>query len=174
MITLNLLPPVKKQEFHLTQLYLMIKDLIILILLITIIIAIALLMTKLILQNHFNQIVAQTTMTTRYANIFNKDIKEFNQDLGAVISIQKNYHDWVEFFIQLNQLIPADVGLYNLSIKDNKILITGLAKTRQNLIQLKENFEESNLFAEVAIPLENLLKKDNVDFTFKATINIKP
>ena len=57
-----------------------------------------------------------------------------------------------------------------------EIFIDNLTKEKQKKLKLvlKENFEESNLFAEVAIPLENLLKKDNVDFTFKATINIKP
>lgn len=172
MITLNLLPPAKKQELRLTQLYIAVKNLIILILFLTIITAIALLLTKMTLQNYFNKIVSETTLTTKYANIFNKDIREFNQQIKAVEKIQKDYIPWTKFFINFNKLIPDNIGIDNLSLNGNQILITGLAKNRDDFLKLKDNLKNSDLFSEVVIPLENLLKKENVDFNIKTNINL--
>lgn len=172
MITLNLLPPIKKQEFHLTQIYLMIKNLIIIILFLTIIAAITLLVTKLLLQNHFTKIVAETTLTTKYATTFNKSIKEFNQKLSAVDKIQKSHVSWTKFFINFAQLVPEDVGIDNVTINGNRILINGVAKTRSQFLKFKDNLEKSDLFSEIVTPLENLLKKDDVVFNLKASINL--
>jgi len=62
--------------------------------------------------------------------------------------------------------------LNNLIINNNKILLTGSAKLRDQLLVLKNNLESSELFSNVEIPLENLLKKEGVDFNIKADINL--
>jgi len=173
MITLNLLPPLKKQGLQLKQLYEMIKNLITLILFITILVGIILLLSRMALQNHFNKIVEQTTLTTSYVRLVNKDIKEFNQYIKNIEKIQKDYASWLNFFAAFSKLLPADVGIKNLTINENKILINGLAENRAKLLELKKNIEESNLFSEVTIPLENLLKKEKIDFDIKATINLE-
>lgn len=172
MITLNLLAPEKKQGLRLTQLYQMIKNLIILILFLTIIIAIVLLLTKMTLQNHFNKIVAETTLITKYVDIFNKDIKEFNRHLESVEKIQKEYIPWTDFFINFTHLVPDDISIDTIAINKSKILITGLARTREKLLEFEDNLKNSNLFSEVAIPLKNLLKKEDIDFDIKAEINL--
>ena len=172
MITLNLLPPNKKQELQLARLYTVIKNLIVLILLLTIIIAITLLFTKITLQNHFNKIVEQTTLTTKFSRLFNKDIRAFNKQLAEVEKIQKDYISWINFFVKFNKLVPEEVSIYDLSLNNDKILITGLAKTREKLLFFKNNLENSDLFSEVVVPLENILKKENIDFNIKADINL--
>jgi len=173
MITLNLLSPDKKQSLRLTETYQTIKNLIILILLLTIITAIVLLVTKLALQNHFTRIVSESTLTIKYVSFFSQDIKEFNKQLKAVENIQSEHIAWTNFFISFAQLVPDNIGLDNLTINENKILITGFAKTRDDLIEFQNNIKNSSLFSEVTVPLENLLKKDDVDFDIKANINLE-
>ena len=124
------------------------------------------------LQNHFNRIVEQTTLTTKYANIFNKDIKDFNKKLKAVEMIQENHTLWINFFIDLVKLVPDNINLKNITINGNKILITGSAKTRDELLNFKENLENSEVMSQVIIPLDNLLKKEDVNFDLKADINL--
>ena len=172
MITLNILPPRKKQELQLAEIYIIIKNSIILILFLTIIAAIILLLAKITLQNQFNKIIEQGTLTTKVAKVFNQDIREFNQRLAAVSKIQKDYIDWTKFLIGLTQLIPEDVKVDSITIDGNKILVSGLAKSRTQFLALKDNLENSELFSNVVVPLENLLKKDNVDFDLKADINL--
>ena len=101
-----------------------------------------------------------------------KDIKEFNQKLKTVETIQKDHIAWTNFFIKFSLLVPDDIGIYNLSLNKDKIVITGLAKTRDQLLKFKENLENSSLFSEVVTPLEDLLKKEDVDFHIKANINL--
>jgi len=81
MITINLLPPLKKQELRLRGLYVAIKNLMYTVLLLTILSTIVLLATKALLQNHFNQTVAESTLTLKSGKIFNNDIRIFNQQL---------------------------------------------------------------------------------------------
>ncbi|MFA6410368.1 MAG: PilN domain-containing protein [Candidatus Buchananbacteria bacterium] len=170
MTSLNLIPPEKKEELRLAQLYKVIKDLIILILFITTIVAIILSLTKLLLQNYFTQVVEQTTMTTKYANIFNGDLKKFNQYVAAVDKIQKDYTPWPKFFIKFSSLVPDGIKIYSLTINDTKILITGLAQSRNQLLEFKNNLESSAMLTEVTLPIEDLLEKENINFNVKAVI----
>jgi Tfp pilus assembly protein PilN len=172
MITLNLIPPTAKRNLKLTQVYKIIKDLIIFILFLTIFVAIILLLIKMALQNNFNKVVTESTLTTKYANIFNKDVKKFNEYLSAVDKIQQDYIPWSKFLVNLTKLIPENINIKNLDIDSNKISITGWAKSRDELLLFKNNLENSELFNGVNIPLENLLQKDNVDFNIKASIKL--
>lgn len=174
MITLNLLSPEKKKASQLIQLYTMIKNLIIIILLFIIIGAITLLTSKAVLQNHFNDIVDQTTLITKSVTAFNTDIKTFNQQLRDVENIQKENVAWSNFLIDFSQLVPDGINVHNLTINKSEaeIFISGLAQTRNNLLILKDSLENSDLFFETAIPLENLLKKENITFNIKSGINI--
>ena len=172
MITLNLLAPEKKQALRLTELYQTIKNVIILILFLTIIVAIVLLVTKLTLQNHFQKIVDQTSLTNRYVNFFSKDVKEFNKKLKAVESIQSEYVSWTSFFVIFSKLVPDEISLYNITINKNIIFMTGFATTRSQLLKFQTSIENSDLLTDIEIPLENLLKKDDVKFTIKANINL--
>ncbi|MBI3290880.1 PilN domain-containing protein [Candidatus Falkowbacteria bacterium] len=173
MITLNLIPPAKKQELKLMNFYIIIKNLVIWVLLLSILIAITLLMTKAVLQSHFNQIVDQTTLTTRYATTFGQEVKEFNSRIKTVAGIQAENISWARFLVELALLVPDKISVNNLTIKDDNILLNGLAETRDDLLNLQDSMENSDLFSAVDIPLDNLLKKEDVSFTLKAKINLE-
>lgn len=170
MISLNLISPDKKQQFRLEQIYIVIKNLIILLLLVSIVIAIALLFTKAALQNHFSQIVEETTLTTQYANTFGTEVREFNKIIVAVDNVQEDYVDWVSFLEKTSKLVSGNVFLKTMTISENKIVIKGFASTREDLLKLKENFENAEIFNNVEMPLEDLLKRNNIEFDIKATI----
>jgi Tfp pilus assembly protein PilN len=170
MISLNLLPSQKKQEIQTIEIFSLLKNLIILILFITIIIAILLLLAKLSLQNFFNDVVDNNTLTTRNIKIYNEDINDFNQKLNAVEKIQADYLRWSQIIIALTQLIPNNTVVTDLTINKEKIVILGLAKNRQDLLNLKNNLENSDILKNVVIPLENLLQKENISFSIKADI----
>lgn len=173
MITLNILPPAKKRDLRFNQLYAMIKNLIILVLLLSILTSITLLFTKMTLENYFIRIVQETTLTTQYAQIFNEDIKELNESLKAVEEIQNNYIYWTKFFVIISSMIPQNVSILSIDINQDRILITGLAQTRDQLLKLKKNLENNNLFSKVVIPLDNLLKRVDINFDIKAKLDLE-
>lgn len=177
MILLNLLPPTKKKDLRLIQLYTVIKNLIIIVLIFTIVATTILLIIKIVLQNYFNEIVAQTTLTTKTLSVFNKDIKTFNKNLSIVEDIQKNFIPWTNFLVNFTRLVPDNVSIYNLNINKvddttYKIFIYGFAKNRDGLLAFKNNLENSNDLKEISVPLENLLTKEDIKFNIKATINL--
>ncbi len=173
MISLNLIPPTKKKELQLTQLYIMVKNFVIAILLINIFTAIVLLSAKLTLQNHFNKIVEQTTLTTKYANTLSQDVKSFNAELNAVANIQSEYISWSKFFVDFSHLIPPGIIFDSINIKENRILLTGLAIERDHLLKLQENLKQSTLFSNIDIPIDNLLRRADIDFSIKADLNLE-
>ena len=175
MITLNLLPPLKKQELRLRGLYVAIKNMMFTVLLLTICSAIILLISKAVLQNHFNQTVADSTLTIKFGQTFNNDIRVFNRQLNAVTAIQRDYVYWSEFFAAFAPVVPPGVTLSNLTVVDENglktITITGLAKTREQLLAFQTGLEQFEFISGVAVPLESLLKKEDIIFTIKATVN---
>jgi len=175
MIALNLISPQQKQELQLRQFYIVIKNLTILFLLLTIIIAIILMASKIILQNNFNEIIASTTLTTRYNNIINKEIESFNKQLETATKIQKNYIAWTNFIIEFIPLVPENVSLYSLNLtrENGQAIISGFARTRDDLLKFKDNLESFNSLSEVNIPLESLFIKENIDFRIEAKINLE-
>jgi len=172
MITLNLLPPQIKKEAHLLQLYLSLKNAIVLILFFTILAAISLLLAKLTLQEQFNRTVNETTLTTQYGNIFSNDIKSVNHQLTEVTKIQKEFIPWTLFIAELSKFTPPTISIFNVNINSNSVTISGFATTRDALLEFQQALKDSNLFVESDVPLENLLTKENINFNIKAVLDL--
>jgi len=174
MIALNLIPPKQKQEIKLRQFYIIIKNLTYVFLLFTIFIAVILMSAKAILQNNFNRIVADSTLVTRYGPIFNNEIDEFNKQLTVVSDIQANYISWSGFINELILHMPENTFIYSLGIDkiNQQLTISGLSRTRDDLLKFKESLENFDLISGVDIPLESLLNKENINFEIKTTIDL--
>ena len=175
MITLNLLPPKKKREFVLLEQDIVIKNAISILLLLTILAAITLLAGKFLLQNHFNQTVEQSTLTTRTAKIFNSEIKLFNELLENTDNVQQKYLPWTKFLTALSGLVPTRIVLNSIAVTQDsaetyQIFLTGLAPTREDLLELQNNLDNSSFLTAVNVPLDNLLKKESIEFTITASI----
>lgn len=177
MLSLNLLPPQIKQERRIGELYLLVKNLIFVILITTAVAAMILLISRAMLENHFNRIVAETTLTTKYTNFFSQELKAFKQRLTSVQAIQQQFVPWSAFIISFSHLIPPDIAIYSIHIQPdptNPITIRGFARSREKLLELKANLERSQLFPDVVeIPLENLLQKDNIEFSITTNLTTR-
>ena len=172
MISLNLISPAKKKELYLLQLYSVFKNLIILVLLLSVISATVLLMTKIALQNHFATIVGQTTLNNKFANIFNNDVQTFNALVRDVTEVQALFIPWAPFLVEFSALTPSGVTFKSMSIVGNRLTISGNATTRDELLTFERQLKSSMLLTEVAIPLDHLLRKENIDFSLRATITL--
>jgi len=168
MITLNLIPPEKKKSLRVTSILLIIKHNLIMLFFVIAFSAFVLLLGKAAIDEHFTNVVSQSTLTTKYARIFNYEIKDFNNKVDAAVEIQNKNIPWVIFFSDLAKQIPDGVKITYLEIKDGNIAINGNAKTRNDLIQFKKNLENFKILTNVTIPLESMLKKENIDFNVKA------
>lgn len=174
MITLNLIPPLQKKELRLLRVFIVIKNVIIYLLLYVTVAAIILLCAKLILQNNFNQVVADYNLNNRTGQLLGQEIKQFNQKLINIQTIQADYTAWSEFLISVNELLPNDVVLYNITLdkQTKEIQISGRAKTRQALLDYQQKLNASAYLEKVEIPLSTLLEKENIDFTIISKFNL--
>lgn len=174
MITLNLISPALQQELKFKKIYLTLKNALILILLFTIGMAIVLLITKMILQKNFYQIIDQTTLLSKSNLRFISEIRKLNSDLQNISKIQKEYIPWSKVLLDFVTLVPDKVMINELSFNqsENQLILKGKTKSRDLMLQFKDNLENSSLFSGVELPLSSLLKKEDVDFEFKAKLNL--
>ncbi len=173
MLQLNLISANLKNDIKLRHIYSLIKKISYILIIITIATAIILLAAKLILQNNFNNIVAQTTLVTKNNQGYNIKVREINNKLNYITNIQNNYIAWSFLIENLSQITPTDVSFYltKINLKDKTIKIKGRAGLRASLLALKQNMENSIFFQEIDFPIKNILEKTDIDFEINAKLN---
>lgn len=95
---------------------------------------------------------------------FEGDFRRINSQIGVLHNIWKNDLHWSRFFKELNDVVDESVALHGLTTKNFQVFISGRANSRDDLLKLQEKINASPCFAEANIPLSNLVTKDNVDF----------
>ena len=175
MIRLNLLSPLNKKRTEEKLLYISIKNLLGTLLIFAVFSAIILLSAKVILANNFQTIIEQTTLIVKEYGGVNQKIKEINQKINTVGKTQEKFTAWSDILSKISNLIPENttVTVLTLSRPDGRIILKGTAKTRDDLLGLKSNLENSELFSLVKIPFSNLLTRENIDFEFELITNKK-
>jgi Tfp pilus assembly protein PilN len=101
---------------------------------------------------------------------FNDDFKTANKQITMDESIQKDQLYWSNLFIKLNDAVPDSVSVTKMATKNYQVLMAGTARTRDDLIGMRENFSREGCFTNINLPLSNLISKDNVDFQIQFDI----
>ncbi|MBU1164074.1 hypothetical protein KKA15_00755 [Patescibacteria group bacterium] len=179
MITLNLISPVQKKELKLIRAFLILKNVIIYLLLFLILTAIILLFSKLILQNNFNRVIAEFNLNNQTGTIFTQDIKQFNQKIKVIESVQNSYISWSEPIVYWLNLMPKNVVLNSLIINKEKqiIQISGRALNRAALLEMEQALMQAECIQnlcmeEIDIPISQKILKENIDFQVSAKLII--
>jgi Tfp pilus assembly protein PilN len=174
MLYLNLVSNELKKEIKLRRLYFLIKKIGGVLLVITICLASILLTAKIILQNNFNKIVAQTTLITKNNQTYNVKVREINNKINFAAKIQKDYLVWTNLLKNLALKAPDGIKLYSLKLNADKktFAIKGIAQNRDDLLKFKENIENLSVYDNIDFPLKNILEKENIDFEINADLNL--
>ncbi len=114
-----------------------------------------------------------------------KSSKNINGLLIDIDKIGAEQVYWPKVLSEIAKIIPQEAQIFSLAIdsKDTsgKVLssdegiftIIGRAKTRDGVLALQANLENSSDFKDIQSPLENLVKKTDADFKFRGTILLK-
>ena len=174
MLTLNLIPQQLKKEIKLKRIYKMLKKMNCFIVIAMAIIAITLLIAKLIMQNHFNNIVEQGVLITKNNQAYNTEARDINFQISQTQQIQNGFIEWSLLLENLTAKIPEDISLSNvkLSADPSLINIKGLAETRDTLLVFKKNLENSTIYSDIKFPLQNIMQKENINFEISAKLNL--
>ena len=174
MITLNLIPPEQVAKLKNKKTYAAIKDLLLLFLLFSIIVSIMLVGSKYYLQEKLTSLMDRNSASIQSNNNLNSRIIAINDKINRTYSIQKNFKRWSYLLQKINELTPSAITVNEISISKGEISleIIGVAKTRDDLLQLKKNLDGSGLFAKINLPISSLINRENNSFNIRADINL--
>jgi len=174
MITINLLSPNQKKELKVKRVYVAVKELTVLILLFTLIIAILLLSSKYVLDNKMARLIERNILVIQQnAEVVSK-INSLNAKINVIDKIQNNFKKWSDFLLALTNATPVNISyeLIRIQFDSAALELRGTAKSRDDLIKLKNNLNNLKLIKDINLPLKDLLPKENNQFTITASINL--
>ena len=165
MLFLNLLPSKFKKEIKFQELFRTVLKAGNVLMFATLIIAATFYISSKILDN-FYEVVNNTNflMRTHVENPVKVD--KVNRKIKDVQKIQNNSFKWANSLQIISHHLPRNVYIESLKIDREKseVSIEGIALTRQSLVYLKENLQNSQAFTNIDFPIDNILKKENIHF----------
>lgn len=172
MISLNILSPAKKEAAERQLIILSIQYFFSCALIAICVVGTILLITKLIMQNSFDQAVAQGALVTREYGVLNQRVYLENQKIKFLTAVQKDFITWSPTMAAITALTPKNIELYSISVSDSSkaIKFSGQAITRDDLLFYKQQLESSPLLKKVSLPIENLLEAEKVNFDITAEL----
>jgi Tfp pilus assembly protein PilN len=101
---------------------------------------------------------------------FNNDFKVANKQITSNETIQKDQLYWSNMFVKINEIMPDEISVSKLATKNYQILLAGNARTRDDLIRMKDNFSNESCFTDINLPLSSLVSKEDVYFQIEFKI----
>lgn len=176
MISLNLLPFSRKEIFHWRQQTKKVISRGIKTIFLLIFFVIPLYMIDFYLTEEIKVLGAQiesseSTESMRQLNSIEKSFKEINSTLVKINKFSEDQIYWEDIFSKISLNIPLNVQLFSLQIESDGVFsITGNAKTREDVLELGKRFKDSDSFSDIQTPLDNLIKKEDINFRFNGKI----
>ncbi len=172
MINLNLLSPQHKQQIKNRKIYIALKEWVMLVLLFTAIVSILLIVSKYFLEEKLNDLIIQNSNSIGAMQKINMQTSALNKKISDLDKIQNDFKRWSIFINSVQGAAPAGIKFSTIKIqqKEKAIELQGTSKTRQDMLLLQENLNQTGLFSKIEIPLSALLLKENSDFNIQATI----
>lgn len=172
MLKLNLLPPAEKKELKFAELNSLILSLagwfLILLLIFSLLLGNALFCLSILLKEQKN-LIAVKKSNPQMQNLLEieKKIQQANQIIEQVDSAQGRIVLWTPVFEEIAEIVPNGIYLTNFSCQSDSKLITlnGWANQRENLLYFQKLLEKNPSFKEVKIPLSNLIREEDIDFS---------
>ncbi|OGH72469.1 MAG: hypothetical protein A3I93_02570 [Candidatus Magasanikbacteria bacterium RIFCSPLOWO2_02_FULL_43_22] len=148
------------------------KNILEVILIVTCVIGIAMLGGEWVLGSYFNELnVTIYSLQNRYAET-NQTVKILNEKLKRIEFIQNFYHPITPLLPEIASAVPdgANLTALNIDLKNKIISLTGFAANRDDLLNLQSRLEQILWVEKTDIPVDQLTKKDNINFSFSAAI----
>lgn len=98
-----------------------------------------------------------------------------NNRIRGIAQMQEEYIPWSHFVEYIAKSSNNGIIFNNIEIskEEQQIKLIGVAETRNSLLQFKNDLQESSNISEVIFPIENILKKEDVDFNIRIKYNLE-
>jgi len=171
MLRLNLLSEEAKKEAKLKRFHSLIVRVDAILIIGAVFLSIFFTAAKALLVANFKEFYNQDALLKTNGQEYNEKIRAINEKLKTVSKIQEEFTPSSLLIKELTDRIPDGVSLSYIraDIGGRNLRISGQADKRESFLTLRSNLSESPAFVEIDSPLQNILRKENVDFE----INIK-
>lgn len=149
-----------------------IKNILEVVLIVVCVIGMAMLGGQWTLANYFKSLNSTiASLQNKYAET-NQTVISINQKLAQIEFIQNSYHPTTHLLPDIIQAVPNDISLtaLNLHPKGKQLNMAGFAVDRDDLLELQTKLEAISWIEKVDIPIDQLTKKDSINFSFSAVI----
>lgn len=112
--------------------------------------------------------VESTSANMDSTAVLEDEIKDLNSKLSKYQAFRAEEINMGSVLAKIGELVPAGIALNKLSLDagTKKIVVSGLAQTRDDVIVLEKNLKGSVFFERVDSPIGNYLQKSNSTFNF--------
>ncbi len=172
MLTLNIISSDLKKEIKLKNIFKSLKKIVYITILFVIIYSIVLLIADFTLGNHYEIIAIKSAKSDSEQNKTIENISEINSKIEETSKIQKEFINWVSLIEEISNSTKQDIKFSKISFsKEDGLSLIGNSKSREALLSLKKYLDEAKFLKDVDFPIENLLKKEDINFKIGAKFN---
>jgi len=172
MLRLNIIPAELKQEIKHIKILQLFKRLGFLLVSFILVYAAVFVASSQVLKRYAKDVFANQASIGKNSTEYIDKVKNINEQINSVAKIQENYIPFSDFLLDIFKKINQGVKLNQLTIdqETGNFTLSGTADSRDSLLKLKTDLESSGLFSELDLPINNLLKKDDINFTISAKL----
>ena len=164
-IKLNLLSPEKRKYLRRLVYFQFIKNALISVVFVFCISGITLLGGQWVLQEYANDISTGFTLTIGLHDNKNEQIREVNEVIKNIDALQKTHQLWSPLITDFANSIPNEVSVNSVIFDKEKIILSGLARTRDDLLKMQADLNALDFVERTDIPLSQLTEKENISFS---------
>jgi Tfp pilus assembly protein PilN len=173
MITLNLIPRQQKEILKNNKLYQLIREAVMLLFLFASVVSIMMLLSRFFLEHQLADLAQRNAASIRSNEATNQRISNINSKISIVDSIQKNFQPTAPLLAAIANATPENIKLEQIRFFRQQLTleISGSAKTRNDLLELKKSLSEAAWIKSFDLPLSSLVDKENNKFNIKIIID---
>lgn len=169
-ITLNLLPPKNKAALRSGFLFAYAQSMLLVVFFLTAIASSTLLAVRLLLKGTYDDLTQRSTSSSEEYKTMTDEIRSINEYLKRMEGVHKRFTPWSTVLATVSEMVPDGTQVTSIRIdKTGKVLLSGVADERSDVLLLRERLVQSNLFKNVSSPVSNILQPKNVKFDFEMT-----
>jgi len=176
MISLNLLPPGRKEAFRWRQHTKKVISIGIRMIFLLICFSVPLFAINIYLSGEINAInteikLYEDTESIQRLNTMERSFKNINNALIKINKISDEQISWFDVFEKITIITPSNIQVLSLQIdSDGKFVIVGNAETREDVLEFGKRLKNSTDFSDIQTPLDNLIRSTNIDFKFTGKV----
>lgn len=169
-ITLNLLPPKKKDALRQGYVVAYVRAMLIFLMIVAVALSATLISFRIILANTLTELTKQNEDMLSEDTAPEKDVEIIDAFLTRISDLQSDFVSWSEVFEEISLATPDGIVLNAVQLNvDGKVFIRGVAASRDDVLSFQSRLDDFEFFTPIKAPLANILKKTDIDFDFETT-----